>query len=92
MPVTALLNTMPVVAWLAHKVWLATAFTTAVGNTVIVNVIGVPVQLTAPFVITGVTVIVAVIGADVVFVAVNDAMLPLPLAAKPIEVVLLVQL
>ena len=57
-----------------------------------VNVIGVPVQLTPPLVITGVTVIVAVTAADVLFIAVNDAMLPLPLAARPIDGVLFTQL
>ena len=44
-----------------------------------------------PFAV-GVTVIVAVTGLDVAFVAVNAAILPVPLAAKPILVVLFVQL
>ena len=57
-----------------------------------VNVIGVPVQLTPPFVITGVTVITAVTGADVALVAIKDEMFPLPLAANPIEAVLFTQL
>ena len=39
----------------------------------------------------GVTVTVAVTGALEMLVAVNAAILPVPLAAKPIEVVLLVQ-
>ena len=51
------------------------------------KVIGVPAQ---PFA-EGVTVIVAVIGALVMLVAVNAAILPVPLAAKPIDVVLFVQ-
>ena len=38
----------------------------------------------------GVTVIVAVIGDDVVFVAVNEAISPVPLAASPIAVLLFV--
>ena len=38
----------------------------------------------------GVTIIVAVTGALVVLVAVNDAILPVPFAARPIEVVLFV--
>ena len=59
-----------------------------VGFTVIVNVCGVPVH--GPN--TGVTVIVAVMGSAVALVAVNDAILPLPLAAKPMDVLLLVQL
>ena len=54
--------------------------------TVIVNVWAVPVQ---PFA-DGVTVIVAVTGLDVAFVAVNAAILPEPLAARPNEVVLFV--
>jgi hypothetical protein len=44
-----------------------------------------------PFAI-GVTVMVAVTGALVAFVAMNDGISPLPAAARPIEVVLLVQL
>ena len=58
----------------------------------IVNVMGVPVQDTPPFVITGVTVIIAVTGADVALVAINDEMFPLPFAAKPIDGVLFTQL
>ena len=53
----------------------------------IVNVFGMPTQ---PFAV-GVTVIVAVTGALPVLVAVKEAMFPLPAAAKPMEVVLLVQ-
>ena len=51
-----------------------------VGFTVIVNVSGVPEQVT----LFGVTVIVAMIGDAVVFVGVNAAMFPFPVAAKPI--------
>src|SRR5262245_54448601 len=58
------------------------------GFTVIVNDCGVPVQ---PL-LTGVTVIVAVTGEVPLLVALNDAMLPLPLAARPIDVLLFVQL
>ena len=54
--------------------------------TVIVYVDGVPRK---PFTV-GVTVIVAVIGDAVVFVAVNAGTFPVPLAAKPIAVLLLV--
>lgn len=42
--------------------------------------------------VTGVTVIVPVMGDVVVFVAVKDAMLPVPLAPKPIVVLELDQL
>ena len=58
----------------------------------IVNVIGVPWQVTPPFVKFGVTVIVPNIAAVVVFVAVKDGKLPVPLAPKPIAVLLFVQL
>jgi hypothetical protein len=58
-----------------------------VGLTVIVAVIGVPVQPLA----VGVIVIVAVTGVLPLFVAVKDAISPVPEAARPIEVVLLVQ-
>jgi hypothetical protein len=58
------------------------------GFTVKVKVCGVPVQ---PLFV-GVTVTVATTGAAPAFVAVKEAILPVPPAAKPIEVVLLVQL
>jgi hypothetical protein len=77
---------------LLHKDWLATAFTVAVGFTVMVNVIDVPTQLTPAFVYVGVTTMVAVIGAVVALVATKEPILPVPLAAKPIEGVLLTQL
>ena len=66
---------------------MPTASTVAVGLTVIAKVVGVPVH---PFAV-GVTVIVAVIGAVVAFVAVNEGTLPEPLAARPIAVLLFVQ-
>ena len=58
------------------------------GFTVIENVLAVPAHPLAD----GVTVIVAVTGALVEFVAVNAEMLPVPLAARPMDVVLFVQL
>ena len=61
--------------------------TVDVGLTVTVKVIGVPVH---PFAV-GVTVIVAVIGEAVAFVAVNEGTLPEPLAASPIAMLLFVQ-
>ena len=57
----------------------------------IVNVLVGPTQEVPPFANVGVTIIVAVMGAVVVLVAVNDPMLPEPLAAKPMLVVLFVQ-
>lgn len=68
------------------------ALTTGVGFTVMVNTIGVPVQLTPPEVNTGVTVMLATTGALVVLVAVKLAILPVPDAASPMLVLLLVQL
>ena len=59
-----------------------------VGFTVIVKETGVPVQ---PFAV-GVTVIVATTAVVPLFVAVNEAILPLPLPANPIEGLLFVQL
>lgn len=76
------------IRWLNRSV----ATTIGVGLTVMVNVRGVPVQVTPPLVKLGVTVIVATTGVCVVFTAVKAAMLPLPEAARPIEGVLLVQL
>jgi hypothetical protein len=58
---------------------------------VIVNVFAVPVQLTPPLVNVGVTVIVATTGDVPAFVALKAAIDdPEPLAARPIEGVLLV--
>ncbi len=83
-----LLKVTAAVAAPLHNVWLATAFTVAVGFTVIVKVIGVPVQLVE----AGVAVIVAVIGAVPVLVAVKPGILPVPLAGNPIAGLELVQL
>ena len=63
------------------------ALIVGVGFTVIVNVLEVPVQ---PFA-DGVTVIVAVTGVLPVLIAAKEAMLPVPLAASPIDGLLLVQ-
>jgi len=59
---------------------------------VIVNVLDVPTQLTPAFVKVGVIVMVAVTGVLVALDATKEAILPEPLAAKPIEGVLLTQL
>jgi hypothetical protein len=76
----------------AQKVWLATAFTVAVGFTVYVYVTGVPAQPNPPLLKTGVTVTVETTGALPVFTAVKLGTLPVPEAASPIEVTLFVQL
>lgn len=67
-------------------------FTTGVGFTVMVNVMAVPVQLTPALVYVGVTVMVAVTGALVVFVAVKPGIFPTPLVANPIDELLFTQL
>jgi len=58
------------------------------GLTVMVKVIGVPVQTP----VTGVTVMEALTAAAVVFIAVKEAILPLPEAARPIPGLLFTQL
>ena len=55
---------------------------------VIVNVAVDPTQATELFVYVGVTVTVATTGRLVTFVPVNDVMLPVPDAPRPIDVVL----
>ena len=91
-PVVVLLKLMAVVEDPLHTVWLATVFTVGIGLTVIVNVLPVPVQVVPALVKAGVTVIVAVTGLLVVLVATNAGILPVPLAAKPMELLLFVQL
>ena len=87
-PVVGLLKFTAVVSAPLHNVWLPTAFTVAVGLTVIVKLIGVPTQPAA----TGVTVIVATSGPVVPLVVVNGAISPEPAAANPMAGLLLVQL
>lgn len=91
-PVTGPVKFIALVVAPLHKTWLATAFTDGVGFTVMVKLIAGPVQVTPPAVNTGVTVIVATTGALVILVAVKLPILPVPLAASPMLVVLLVQL
>ncbi len=62
------------------------------GLTVIVKVLAGPVQLIPLAVIVAVTVIVAVIGDVVGLYATNDGRLPTPLAPRPMNVLLFVQL
>ena len=61
------------------------------GFTVIVKIIGVPTQVIVPLVLVGVTVIVAIVG-TVTTDAINAAISPVPLAARPMAGSLLVQL
>lgn len=72
----------------AQIVWLAGGVAVGVGFTVIVNVLELP--LHPPEV--GVIVIVATTFVEPVFTALKDPILPLPLAASPIDGVLFVQL
>ena len=71
-----------------HLVWSAGLSTVGVGLTVMVKETGVPSQL----LILGIIVIVAIIGVFPVLVAVNEAISPIPLAAKPMAVLLFIQL
>jgi hypothetical protein len=89
-PVVALVKEMAVVALPLHNTCSGTAATAGVGLTVMSKLIGLPVQVTPAFVNLGVTIMVAVMGLDVVFVAVKESV-PAPLAASPIDVLELVQ-
>lgn len=87
-PVVGLVKLITAVGDPLHNTWLATGFTIGVGFTVMVNVTGKPGQ--APK--TGVTVIVAVIGPLVALVVTKGSISPVPLAARPMPVLLFVQL
>ena len=77
-----------VVLTLLHTTWLLIAFTVGVGLTVIENDLAVPLQLFD----IGVIVITAVTGTAPELVAVNELIVPTPLAARPIDVVVFDQL
>ena len=72
-----------------HTIWFVNGFKVGVGFTVIVNVCIIPGQFKLLPVKIGWTVIVAVTGEFVVFWALKLVILPIPVAAKPIEGVLL---
>ena len=61
--------------------------TEAVGRTVMLKLVGIPLQLFD----TGTTVMLAVMGKLLLLVRVNPLILPAPLLAKPIDGLLLVQ-
>ena len=71
--------------------WLAGMFTCAVGLTVMVNTWDDPLQFTLALLKRGVTVMVAVTGAEPLFMAVKEVISPLPDAGRPIEVLSFVQ-
>ena len=85
-----LVNGIAVDAAPAQNTTLFGWLTCPVGFTVIVIVLGVPVQLTPPFSKVGVTVIVVLIGALVLLTAVKTGRFPLPGVVNPTVVLLLV--
>lgn len=87
-PLTAPVKFIALVDEPLHKTWLAGSTTLGVGLTVMVKLCEGPGHPNA----VGVTVIVAVTGTLVVLIAVKAGILPVPPAAKPIEVLLLAQL
>ena len=91
-PATAPLKLTALLGAPEHKVWFDDAFTVGVGFTVMVKVRGVPLQVAPALVYEGVTVMVAVMAVVPALVAVKLGMLPLPLAPKPIAVLLFDQL
>ena len=90
-PPFGLLNVIAVDDAPLHNTWLPTAITVAVGLTMIVNAVESPAHVTPPLVMLENTFIVAVTGAIPLFVAVNAGILPVPLAANPMDGVLFVQ-
>ena len=72
--------------------WLATLLTVGVGFTVMVKLMGVPVQVTPESEFEGVTVIVAVTGVVPLLIAVNGLIFPVPSAFRPMDGLELVQL
>jgi len=84
-PATLPENETPKVEVLWHKTWLGTALTVGMGFTVMVNDVGVPVHVTPEFAKEGVTKMVAVTGVLVVLVAVKAAILPEPVAPRPMD-------
>ena len=63
-----------------------------VGYTMMLKLIGNPVQVTPAFAFVGVTVMIAVTGLLVGLIPMNGGMVPVPEAGSPMEVLLLVQL
>jgi hypothetical protein len=88
-PLNVGINVTPFVVSLLHTIWLAgSTARSGDGFTVIVNVLGVPVQVRR----VGVTVMVAVTGMIPVLTGKKERIFPVPLAGIPIEGLLFVQL
>jgi len=87
-PVVGLVKLMIDVKVPLQTIWLATGFTIGVGFTVMVKLTGRPGQPPK----TGVTVMVATIGPLVALVVTKGNISPVPLAARPMPVLLFVQL
>ena len=75
-----------------HKTWFPTVFTVGMGFTVILKEAVFPVHVRPALVNVGVTTTTAVTGTVVVLVTVNEEILPVPAAARPMEVFELIQL
>ena len=88
MPLTVPVKIRAVDAAPLHTGWFATVFTEGVGLTMILKLLLAPVQLLA----LGVTVTIAVSGITVVLTAVKDAILLVPVDARPMADRLLLQL
>ena len=88
-PVVGLVKLIAAVGDPLHNTWPATGFTIGVGFTVMVKLVGNPTQPLGP---TGVTVIVATSGPLVALVVTKGCISPVPDAARPMAVLLLVQL
>jgi hypothetical protein len=87
-PVVGLVKLITAVGVPLHNTCPATGFTIGVGFTMMVKLIGTPGQ--PPKI--GVTVMVATIGPLVALVVTKGSISPVPLAARPMPVLLLVQL
>ena len=89
-PVLLVVKFTAVVGFPLQTTWSDGSFTCADGLTVIMKVCAVPGQLAPPFVKVGVTVMLAVTGDVPALVAVKEAMLPVPLAARLMDILSLV--
>ena len=84
-PVFVVLKFIVLVCTPLQTVWFEIVLTCPFGFTVIVNILGVPKQVTTPLIYEGVTVMVAITGVEPEFKALKAAIFPEPLPANPIE-------